>query len=142
MFKKYFSFSLLVFIININNIDAMLGCDYKALNRKVDAYLIAVESNQHISKEVFQRDLQFLSNEASNDKLFSEFTNIHKFEELYARKIISPKISKLADLCKDVFMNSSDNLKKAQVFILLNRVVTVLEILQNTGITFVPTVFD
>lgn len=120
----------------------MLGCDYKALNRKVDAYVMAVEAEQPISEDVLQRDLQFLSTDAIRDGAFPEFIDSKKFDELYARKVTSPQVGGLAGLCRSIFTHSTDNLKKAQAFILLKRVILMLEILRSTGMPFVPTVFD
>ena len=140
MFGKYFC--VLGIVFSIMNANAMLGCDYKTLNRKVDAYVMAVEAKQTVSKEVLQSDLQFLSTEATKDKSFSEFTDMQKFNELYVRKISLPQVDWLAELCKDVFTCSSDELKKAQAFILLQRVILMLEVLKGTGRPFVPTVLD
>lgn len=141
MFQKCLVCGVLACVF-VMNVVAMLGCDYKALNRKVDAYTIAVEENQCISEEVFQRDLQFLSAEAIADKSFQDFVDIRKFDELYARKTELPRIGWFADLCKNVFTASSSELKKAQAFILLKHVIMILEILKSTDVQFVPTVFD
>ena len=142
MFRKFLVYGAFSILLPITGVNAMLGCDYKTLNRKVDAYVMAVEAKQPIAEAVLQRDLQFLSTDATKDKSFSEFIDSQKFEELYARKITSPQVSGLADLCRSIFTCSLDDLKKAQAFILLKRVILMLEILKNTGMTFVPTVFD
>lgn len=134
--------SLLVNGFVVAGVNAMLECDYKTLNRKVDAYVIAVEAEQVVSKEVFQRDLQFLSTEAVKDKSFSAFVDEQKFNELYVRKTVLPQVNWLAEHCKEVFMENTDELKKAQAFILLQRVILMLKVLKGTGRPFVPTVFD
>lgn len=128
--------------LSVVRVNAMLGCDYKTLNRKVDAYVMTVEAKEIVSKETFQNDLQFLSCEASKDESFSEFLNESKFDDLCVRGATLQKIDWLMDLCRDVFKNSSDKLKRAQAFILMQRVILMLEILTSAGMPFVPTVFD
>ncbi len=126
----------------MTSVNAMLGCDYKTLNRKVDAYVMTIEAGQVVSKEVLQRDLQFLSTDAVKDESFPKFVDEQKFNEVYVRKTVSPQVGWLAEHCKEIFVENKDELKKAQAFILLQRIILMLEVLKGAGQPFVPTVFD
>ena len=126
----------------MTSVNAMLGCDYKTLNRKVDAYVMTIEAGQVVSKEVLQRDLQFLSTDAVKDESFPKFVDEQKFNEVYVRKTVSSQVGWLAEHCKEIFVENKDELKKAQAFILLQRIILMLEVLKGTGQPFVPTVFD
>lgn len=142
MFRKCLICAACGVLFSMAETRAMFGCDHKTLNRKLDAYVMAVEAGQPVNEEVFLRDLQFLSVEATRDKFFQDLLDTKKFDELYARKVELPKIDWLADLCRDVFATSQDELKKVQAFVLLRHVTLTLEVLKDTGMTFVPTVFD
>lgn len=129
-------------LLSLEYVSGMECCDYKTLNRKVDAYVMALEENRDIAKDSVQDDLCFLSDEAIQDIGLKTFTREEEFQRLYSRKVDVPKVNNFADVCMDIFKTSSSDLEKVQVYILLERVTLMLEILKSSGMSFVPTVFD
>jgi hypothetical protein len=89
-------------LFSMSAASAMLECDHKTLNRKVDAYVMAITEKQPITKENLKYDLQFLSADAVKDPRFADYTKQEKFDNLYARKatIRNADISAFIDQCK------------------------------------------
>lgn len=146
-----FIFMMLIF----TNVECMRGpksifdcCDNKTLNNRVVAYADAVinvrkidVNHKRFTEEGVVRDLQFLNSTAETCELFPSLINESEFLEWYSRGKEISKVADFAEMCKKIFTDSSiENLKKAQVRMLLERVILLAEIVGDS--LFVPSVFD
>lgn len=131
----------------------MLGCSQRALDRSVEAHVIAIQEGWPITEKSVQFDSQFLSLDATKSENFDTFLDDEKFDSLIAKgeSFASPLLevlpkSKFADfliVCRNVFKKEAqEDIVKAQIYILLEHVIHLLKKVEKTKQRFVMTVFD
>lgn len=152
MFEKYLAYSMLSILVT-TNVSAMLGCSQKALDRSVEAHVIAIQEGWPITEESIQFDSQFLSADATENENFNTFLDEEKFDNLIADgQSLESQLSKILrksnfteflTVCSNVFKKKEHPpIVKAQMYILLEHVILQLKKVKETKQRFVMTVFD
>jgi hypothetical protein len=122
-----------------------MNCDQRSLNRAVDTCVIAIKEQRKITDESLQVNLQFLSERAIDEENFKKFLDEQKFSDLCSKaEALVAEFSTLSDFVTkcDAIFQKEGSLKKAQAYILLEHIISKLEIVKDSGGKFVPLVFD
>jgi hypothetical protein len=119
--KIYIAF---VIALQATNIAAMDGCcDQKCLESTAKRYALTIENSEQISANGIARDLQFLSPEAVKDISFAKYIQTDSFETIARQAITEPQQQAVKIFTQALEFVENNDLLKAQLCILLDRVI-------------------
>ena len=119
--KIYIAF---VIALQATNIAAMDNCcDYKCLESTVKRYVLSIENSEQISANGITRDLQFLSPEATQSKNFEKYVQKNSFEAIARQAFSEPQQQAVKVFTEALNFVGNDGLLKAQLCILLDRII-------------------